>query len=83
MERKRYLEMCREVATLDSGIERIKLEVPDHLRVVYDGKEFYPVKYELEFQKDGTVIHTAVIHELGTNAWHYVPLDKVDTKEQK
>ena len=82
MERKKYLDMCREIATLEGGVEGIKQDVPDRLLVVYGGKEYYPVKYELGFSKDGTVTHTAVIHELAANAWFYVTLDKVEEKEK-
>lgn len=78
MDRKKYLEMCREVAMLGGGMEGVKQGVPGSLLVTYGGKEYYPVKYELGFSKDGTVTHTAVIHDLAANAWFYVPLDKVE-----
>lgn len=77
MERKKYLELCREVAALEGGIERIK-KVPEALQVGYSGNRYYPVAYELSYNDDGTVRHTAVIHELGANAVFYVPLDKVE-----
>ena len=80
MDRKAYLNLCREAAALPGGIEGIKKDVPGRLRVRYDGKEYYPVKYELGFEADGTVTHTAVLHELNANAWHYVPLGKVEEK---
>lgn len=81
VERKLYLELCRETATLRGGIENIKLNVPDRLRVVYKGDEYYPVAYELGFQKDGSATHTAIIHEMKANAIHYVALDKLEQKE--
>lgn len=80
MDRKKYLEMCREVATLEGGLLGIKENVPDRLRVVYNGSEYYPVKYELGFNPDGAVTHTAVIHELKSHAWFYAPLEKVEEK---
>lgn len=80
MERKKYLDMCRCVAALDGGIEDIK-NAPTELRVVYEGKEYYPLKYELSFDKSGAVIHTAVIHELRANAVAYVSLGRVEEKK--
>ena len=80
MERKAYLEMCREVSTLDGGIERVKLNVPDRLRVVYAGIEYYPVAYELGFRDDGSVRHTAIMHDLKANAVVYAELAKVERK---
>ena len=80
MERKRYLEMCRAVALIKSGIGGIK-KVPKELHITYDDKEYYPVKYELGFAADGSTTHTAVIHELKSNAVFYVELAKVEEKE--
>ena len=77
MERKKFLEMCREISVLPDGIAHIK-DPPDRLLVVYNGSEYYPVKYELAFDNKGNATHTAVIHELRANAWWYVPLDKVE-----
>ena len=82
MERKKYLEMCREVSTLKGGLLGVKENVPDRLLVVYGGIEYYPCKYELGFDQNGNTTHTAVIHDLKTNAWVYAPLDKVEEKEK-
>ena len=82
MERKKYLEMCREVATLKGGLLAIKENVPDRLRVVYGGIEYYPVKYELGFDNTGKPTHTAVIHDMRANAWIYAELSKVEEKNE-
>ncbi len=81
MDRNKYLEMCRETATLESGLLGIKVNVPDRLRVIYGGIEYYPVKYELGFDNHGKATHTAVIHDMKANAFVYAPLDKVEEKE--
>lgn len=80
MERKLYLQLCREVAAIPGGIENIK-NVPTRLRVRFDGMEYYPVKYELGFLPDGSTTHTAVLHELGANAVFCVELGKVEWNE--
>ena len=80
MDRNRFLEMCRDVARIKGGIFG-KKNVPDKLLVVYNGNEYYPSKYEMSFDEKGKTINTAVIHDLNTNAWYYVPLNLVEEKE--
>ena len=80
MDRKQYLEMCREVATIRDGVGGIK-NVPDKLRVIYKDEEYYPVAYKLGFRIDGSATHTAILHEPNANAVWYVELDKVKQKE--
>lgn len=75
-----YLEMCREVAIIRPGIANIR-DVPDRLRVLYKGSEYYPIAYQLGFRKDGSATHTAILHELDANAAWYVELDRVTKKE--
>lgn len=62
IERKKYLEMCQMVSVLPSGVFGIKQNVPDNLKVVYDGIAYYPVSLDISFDKDGRVINTAIIH---------------------
>lgn len=66
MERKLYLNLCRDYAVGKKPI------------VVFGGIQYYPMKYELGFAKDGSVTHTAILKELKANAVHYVPLAKVE-----
>jgi hypothetical protein len=51
--------------------------VPERLRVEYKGAKYYPVGYQLAFRKDGSVIHTAILHDLQANCMAYVPLQDV------
>ena len=81
MDRTLFLNMCRSVAVLRGGVEDIK-DVPDNLKVRYKCQEFYPVKYELSFRRDGSVRHTAVIHELKANAVWYVELADIEQAER-
>lgn len=79
MDRKTYLELCREAALIEGGVENIK-DVPDRLRVRFAGYEYHPEAYLLGFERDGTVRHTAILHEIGANAVVYAPLGKVEKK---
>ena len=68
IERKKYLEMCQKVSVLPSGVLGIKQNVPDNLKVVYDGIAYYPVSLDISFDKDGNVINTAIMHSLYANS---------------
>ena len=68
IERKTYLEMCQKVAILQSGVQNLKQNVPDGLKVVYGGIAYYPVSLDISFDKDGKVINTAIIHSLHANS---------------
>ena len=81
MDRKLYLEMCRETAVIKPEIGGIR-KVPNRLRVNYKGEEYYPVAYQLGFGTDGGATHTAILHEICTNTIWYAALDKVEQKER-
>jgi hypothetical protein len=68
IERKIYLEMCQRVAILSSGVQNLKQNVPDNLKVIYDGISYYPVSLDISFDKCGNVINTAIIHSLYANS---------------
>lgn len=78
MDRNKYLNLCKECAIVcDEGLYAVKVDVPERLCVEYKGAKYYPVGYQLAFNKDGTVIHTAVLHELAANGIVYAPLNDV------
>ena len=68
IERKTYIEMCQKVSVLPGGVFGIKQNVPDSLKVVYDGIAYYPVSLDISFDKDGNVINTAILHSLTANS---------------
>ena len=68
IERKTYLQMCQRVAILPSGVQNLKQNVPDELKVVYDGIAYYPVSLDISFDKDSNVINTAILHSLTANS---------------
>ena len=77
VERAEYLQMCQKCSVLKSKCCRIKENVPDDLKVIYNGTIYYPVAYELSF-KNGKTQHTAVLHDLKSNSVTYADLSKVD-----
>ena len=67
MDRAEFLEMCRRVAVLPSGVCNIK-NAPPNLWVKFSGMTFYPVGYKLTFTKEGKPHHTAILHDLKANS---------------
>lgn len=61
----------------DEGMHAVKVDVPERLCVEYKDAKYYPVGYQLSFKRDGSVIHTAVLHDLKANCLAYVPLQDV------
>lgn len=76
MDRKLYLELCQKVSTLKNGICGIKENVPDDLKVLFNGVTYYPVAYELSFDK-GRTVHKAILHDLKANSISYADLERV------
>ena len=84
MERTKYLQMARECAMLtERGMFNIAVNVPERLIVTVDGIKYYPEAYELGFNHDGSVRHTAIVHDLKANAILSVPLEKVKEWQTK
>ena len=81
MDRKLYLELCQKVSVLKSGILGIKENVPDELKVVHNSIIYYPVAYELSFDK-GQPKHTAILHDLQANSITKCDLERVAKYEQ-
>ena len=78
MDRTNYLNLCKECAMIcNEGLYAAKVDVPDRLRVEYKGAKYYPAGYQLAFKRDGSVIHTAILHDLQANCLAYVPLQDV------
>lgn len=78
MDRTKYLQMARECAMLtERGMFDIPKNVPERLLVTVDGIKYYPEAYELGFNRDGSVRHTAIVHDLKANSILSVPLEKV------
>lgn len=61
----------------------VKNNVPDNLRVVYGGIEYYPVSYTLAFDSNGATRHIATIHDMKANCVHDVLLKDLEEKHGK
>ena len=77
MDRTEFLKMCQKCSVLKSEVCGIKENVPDDLKVIYNGIIYYPIAYELSF-KNGETQHTAILHDLKANSVTYAELSKVD-----
>lgn len=81
MDRTVFLQMCQKVSVLKNGVCGIKENVPDELKVIYNGIAYYPVSYELSFDDKGNVRHTAILHDLNANSIMNVNLERVTKYE--
>lgn len=77
MDRTEFLKICQKVSVLKDGICGVKENVPDDLKVVYNGIVYYPDAYKLSFDKNGNAVHTAILHDLMANSVVYCDLHKV------
>ena len=77
MDRAEFLEMCRRVAVLKSGVCGIK-NTPPTMWVKFNDMTFYPIGYQLTFTKDGKPKHTAILHDLRANSIIECDLLKVE-----
>ena len=68
MERKLYLELCQRQA-MKGGV-----------LVEYDGIAYHPYAYELKFQSDGKIKHTAILKDQKANCLVYCRLEDVKEK---
>ena len=80
MDRNIFLQMCQKCSILHGGICGIKENVPDKLKVIYNGIAYYPVSYELSFD-NGKPTHTAILHDLHTNSITNADLERVTKYE--
>lgn len=80
MERNIFLQMCQKVSMLKSGICGIKENVPNELKVIHNGIEYYPISYELSFD-NGQPTHTAILHDLKANSITNANLERVTKYE--
>ena len=68
MERKLYLELCQRQAMKGDTL------------VEYGGIAYQPYAYELKFQQDGKIKHTAILKEPKANSLVYCRLEDVTEK---
>ena len=76
MQRDIFLQICQKVSVLKNGLCGIIENVPDELKVIHNGIEYYPTAYDLSFDK-GQPVHTAILHDLKANSIAHANLEKV------
>lgn len=76
MDRTEFLQMAQKVSVLKNGICGIKENVPDELKVIHNGIEYYPISYELSFD-NGKPTHKAILHDLKANSIMTANLERV------
>ena len=76
MDRKEYLELCQKVSMLRVGIGGIVENVPRELMVIYDNIAYYPLSYELSYDK-GIPQHNVILHGLRSHSIVKANLSKV------
>ena len=69
------------VSVLPGGVFGIKQNVPDDLKVVHNGIEYYPISYKLSFD-NGRPAHTAILHDLKANSIMNANLETVTKYER-
>ena len=77
MNRSEYLSLCQKCSMLPKGVQGVKQNIPDDLKVVFEGVAYYPESYMLTF-KNGKAKHTAILHGLTANTIIYSKLEKVE-----
>ena len=80
MQRDIFLQICQKVSVLKNGLCGIIENVPDELKVIHNGIEYYPTAYELSFDK-GQPVHTAILHDLKANSITNADLERVTKYE--
>ena len=65
MERKQYLELCQKYA------------VSGNIMVKYKDTKYHPYRYELGFDDNGNLIHTAILKDLKADSLIYCELKYV------
>ena len=77
MDRKLYIELCQKVSVLKDGILGIKQNVPNELKIIYNGIVYYPVAYVLTFDEKGNPQHDVILHDLKANSITQGKLERV------
>lgn len=83
MNRDEYLKILQKCSVLPKGIGHLIKDIPKEVIVLYDGVQYYPYSYKLDFDEKGNARHTAVLHSLTANAITNAKMERVTKYEQK
>lgn len=73
--RDKFLDMCQKVSNYS-----FESKIPEDLICVFDNIEYYPIAYELSFEK-GKPKHIAILHDKKANSITKAPLARVTPKK--
>lgn len=77
LDRKQFLDMCQEISKYS-----FESKIPGDLICVYENIEYYPLAYELTFEK-GKPKHIAILHDKKANSITKAPLARVTPLKRK
>ena len=72
--------MCQRCSTLES-IAGTAINVPSDLLVKYKNIIYYPIGYEMLFNRDGVPIHSGILHDLKANCVVRANFQEIDYYE--
>lgn len=81
MNRATYISLCQQTARLSTGPLNIAKNVPEQLRVTYNGRQYYPVAYTIRFDREGKPVHQCELHELGANSVTIAQLAGIEAQQ--
>lgn len=81
MDRATYISLCQQTARLSTGPLNIAKNVPEHLRVTYNGRQYYPVAYTIRFDREGRPVHECELHALEANSVTVAPLGGIEPSQ--
>lgn len=80
IDRNIYLKMCQRCSTLEI-IAGTAINVPSDLLVKYKNIIYYPIGYEMLFNRDGVPIHSGILHDLKANCVVRANFQEIDYYE--
>ena len=80
IDRNIYLKMCQRCSMLES-IAGTAINVPSDLLVKYKNIIYYPIGYEMLFNRDGVPIHSGILHDLKANCVVRANFQEIDYYE--
>lgn len=83
MNRTEYLQRCQFCARIPNKVFTHKENLPADAVVVFEGRRYYPLGYELTFAPTGETRHTAILHDIKGNSVTKVPLSAVEMIEEE
>lgn len=81
MTRREFMDLCSIVAQYPEQIQA--KEIPERYQVVYEGIHYYPIGYEVRFDRYGDPFEVAVLHDLKASSITKGELKNVEKLEEQ